>query len=86
MAHATRKLCSIASIADLVEDLKLLGVSASGYRTADEVQGARDQRIEKLKEVNGTLDKVCFTAHFFLNVIKKRDVDETPCMGHKFNS
>ena len=66
MAHATRKLCSIASIADLVEDLKLLGVSASGYRTADEVQGARDQRIEKLKEVNGTLDEVYFTTRFFL--------------------
>ena len=55
MAHARRK----PSIADLVEELKLLGVSANGCRTADEVQEARDERIEKLKEVNGTLDEVC---------------------------
>ena len=61
MAHVRRK----PSIADLVEDLKLLGVSANGYRTADEVQGGRDERIEKLKEVNGTLDKVCFTTRLF---------------------
>ena len=66
MAHATRKLCSIASIADLVEDLKLLRVSANEYRTADEVQGARDETIEKLKKENGTLDEVYFTTRFFL--------------------
>ena len=60
MAHIRRKL----SIADLVEDLKLLGVSANGYRTADELQGARDERIENLKKANGTLDEVCFTSFF----------------------
>ena len=51
------------NIADLVEDLKLLRVSANEYRTADEVQDARDEIIEKLKEENGTLDTVCFTIH-----------------------
>ena len=60
MTHARRK----PSIADLVEDLKLLGVSANGYRTADELQGARDERIENLKKANGTLDEVCFTSFF----------------------
>ena len=60
MTHARRK----PSIADLVEDLKLLGVSANGYRTADELQGARDERIENLKKTNGTLDEVCFTSFF----------------------
>ena len=51
--------------AELAEDLKLLGVSANGYETDDEVHGARDKRIKKLKEVNGTLDKVCFTTRLF---------------------
>ena len=60
MTHARRK----PSIADLVEDLKLLGVSANGYRTADELQGARDERIENLKKASGTLDEVCFTSFF----------------------
>ena len=48
------------SIADLVKDFELLGVSANGYGTADELHRARDGRIEKLKTENGTLDEVCF--------------------------
>lgn len=61
MAHSRGKF---RSIAELGEDLKLLGVSENGYLTIDEALGALDKRIEKLKEVNGTLDKVCFTTRF----------------------
>ena len=52
------------SIADLVKDFELLGVSANGYGTADELQRVRDERIKMLKTENGTLDEVCFTARF----------------------
>ena len=52
------------SIADLVKDFELLGVSANGYGTADELQRVRDERIKVLKTENGTLDEVCFTTRF----------------------
>ena len=52
------------NIADLVKDFELLGVSANGYGTADELQRVRDERIKMLKTENGTLDEVCFTRRF----------------------
>ena len=52
------------SIADLVKDFELLGVSANGYGTADELQRVRDERIKMLKTENGPLDEVCLTTRF----------------------
>ena len=68
MAHAgrRRRLESRESIIDLVRELELLGVSANGYRTADEIQKVRDERIKELKQENGVLDAVCFPMFLFL--------------------
>ena len=52
----------IGSIADLVDDLKLLQVSPTGYDETDpnDMANAREERIKELKRVNGTLNEVCF--------------------------
>lgn len=47
------------SIADLVDDLKLLRVSVDGYRAASGMEMARKERIKELKKANGTLSEVC---------------------------
>ena len=52
----------IGSIADLVDDLKLLQVSPTGYDGTDvnSMVKAREERINELERVNGTLNEVCF--------------------------
>lgn len=47
------------SIADLVDDLKLLRVSVDGHRAASGMEMARKERIKELKKANGTLSEVC---------------------------
>lgn len=76
----------LESITELVEELKLLGVSANGYSKASEVKQVRDERIKKLKEDHGTLHEVCFTRCFlFLYLVKKQYIIvETPYAGHRF--
>ena len=62
MAHGgNKKTGRKESIADLVDDLKLLRVSAKDYtETRSSMEKAREQKIEKLRRANGTLDEVCF--------------------------
>jgi len=52
----------IGSIADLVDDLKLLQVSPTEYDGTDvnDMVNALEERIKELKRVNGTLKEVCF--------------------------
>ena len=47
------------SIADLVDDLKLLRVSVDGHRAVSGMEMARKERIRELKKANGTLREVC---------------------------
>ena len=50
------------SIADLVDDLKLLRVSPNGRETSESMEKAREQKIKELMRENGTLNEVssCF--------------------------
>ena len=49
------------SIADLVDDLKVLRVSPTGYGTDfNSMVKTREERIKELKRANGTLNEVCF--------------------------
>ena len=61
--NPTTPRCSrIGSIADLVDDLKVLQVSPTGYDAMDfnSMVKAREERIKELERVNGTLNEVCF--------------------------
>ena len=50
------------SIRDLVDDLELLRVSPTRYDGTDvnSMVQAREERINELQRVNGTLNEVCF--------------------------
>ena len=48
------------SIADLVDDLKLLKVSPNGHMTSESMEKAREQKIKELRRENGTLNEVSF--------------------------
>ena len=50
------------SIRDLVDDLELLRVSPNRYDGTDvnSMVKAREERINELERVNGTLNEVCF--------------------------
>ena len=57
----TRKTGRKETIADLVDDLKLLRVFAKDYtETRSSMEEARQQKIEYLRKANGTLDEVLF--------------------------
>ena len=62
MAHGgTRKTGCKETIADLLNNLQLLRVSAKDYNeTRSSMEKARQQKIEKLRKANGTLDEVLF--------------------------
>ena len=62
MAHGrTSKTGRKETIVDLVNCLNLLRVSAEDYtEEPSSMEKARQQKIEKLRKANGTLDEVCF--------------------------
>ena len=50
---------SLEKFAELVEDLKVLKASSIGDGSVSSMEKAREQRIEELKDTNGTLEEVC---------------------------
>ena len=73
-----RSLTHKESIADLAKDLELLRVDSKDYEeTMDSMAKARDLRIKKLKDSNGTLLEVYFsyvhkTFHFKFEQVPPR--------------